>query len=211
MCDHLQMKPLLERLPEIKEIYLPFLEKLGKIYDSMDKAYQDAAESYDFHCTGCEDNCCMTRFHHHTFLEYLYLYEGFMSLDQNARDFVNSSTKKVMQKTKEAGSSGTQLRVMCPLNFQDRCRLYDRRPMICRLHGIPHELQKPGHNPVPGPGCDVFVVKCKEKTYFKFDRTPFYIEMAKLENELKQALEILERPKMTIAQMVDSWMEGSRR
>ncbi len=43
----------------------------------MDLKYKEAADYYGFDCTGCEDNCCFTRFFHHTLLEYLYIMEGY--------------------------------------------------------------------------------------------------------------------------------------
>jgi hypothetical protein len=74
--------------------------------------------------------------------------------------------------------------------------------MICRLHGIPHELQKPGQKVIHGPGCSTFDERCAHKRYFKFDRTPFYVAMAKLENEFKQAMGLDGRIRMTIAEMI---------
>ncbi len=74
--------------------------------------------------------------------------------------------------------------------------------MICRLHGIPHELQKAGHRVMYSPGCDAFTKQIKAKEYYKFDRTPFYIKMAELENELKKAAGITQKLKMTVAEML---------
>ena len=74
--------------------------------------------------------------------------------------------------------------------------------MICRLHGIPHELRKPGQPAVRVPGCDAFTDRFKEKDYFKFDRTPLYMEMAGLGKELREAVGFSEKIKMTVADMV---------
>ncbi|RLC07770.1 MAG: hypothetical protein DRI57_25320 [Deltaproteobacteria bacterium] len=74
--------------------------------------------------------------------------------------------------------------------------------MICRLHGIPHELRKPGQSAAHHPGCEAFTEQCEEKGCFKFDRTPFYIEMASLERDMKQALGTARKLKMTVAQML---------
>jgi hypothetical protein len=76
--------------------------------------------------------------------------------------------------------------------------------MICRMHGIPHQLQKPGRKVIVGPGCGTFDDCCSHKGYFKFDRTPFYLEMAKLENEFKQTVGIAGKIKMTVAEMIVS-------
>ena len=94
---------------------------------------------------------------------------------------------------------------MCPLNRNGLCLLYAYRPMICRLHGIPHQVQRPGLSVLNAPGCDIFAEQCQEKENFKFDRTPFYIEMAELERGLKQAVGITHKIKMTVAQMIKTF------
>jgi hypothetical protein len=77
--------------------------------------------------------------------------------------------------------------------------------MICRLHGIPHELARPGRGVLHAPGCDTFTRTCDVEKRFKFDRTPFYVEMAALEKELKQSAGRLRKIKMTVAQMIESF------
>ena len=168
----------------------------------MDKKYQEAADYYNFHCTGCEDNCCFTRFYHHTLLEYLYIMEGYNILDHEKQVEVKYRALEVCRKTELADEKGITELLMCPLNFDGLCLIYDYRPMICRLHGIPHELQRPGQSALYAPGCDAFTRHCQGKEHFKFDRTPFYIEVAELEKELKKAAGMPQKIKMTIAQMI---------
>jgi hypothetical protein len=55
----------------------------------------------------------------------------------------------------------------------------------------------------------MFDLQCSDKRYLKFDRTPFYFDMAKLENELKQAVGLSGRIKMTIAEMIVSRLQRS--
>jgi hypothetical protein len=55
----------------------------------------------------------------------------------------------------------------------------------------------------------MFDLQCSDKRYLKFDRTPFYFEMAKLESELKQAIGLSGRVKMTIAEMIVSRFQRS--
>jgi hypothetical protein len=74
--------------------------------------------------------------------------------------------------------------------------------MICRLHGIPHELKKPGQKTIYAPGCETFDHRCGHIGYFEFDRTPFYRELARLEQEVKQALGITAKFKMSVAEMI---------
>ena len=53
--------------------------------------------------------------------------------------------------------------------------------------------------------------RCANKPYYKYDRTPFYLEMAKLENEFKQAAGLDSRIKMTIAEMILRIAQGAGR
>lgn len=184
---------------------LPFLERLLRIYAAMDQKYQEAAEHYNFHCTGCEDSCCFTRFFHHTLLEYLYLYEGFKTFDREQQKKIIQKASDVCRKTISAAEKGQTVRLMCPLNSEGLCLLYAFRPMICRLHGIPHELQQPGMKSMVAPGCEAFTKRCSQKKYFKLDRTPFYIEMAALEKELKQAAGMTKKIKLTVADMIKTF------
>ena len=93
---------------------------------------------------------------------------------------------------------------MCPLNFDGRCILYAYRPMICRLHGIPHEFTRPDQRTLYGPGCEAFTKKYAQKGHIKFDRTPFYLAMAELEKDFKLKAGLTRKLKMTIAQMIIS-------
>ncbi|MFC1811069.1 hypothetical protein ACFL03_00050 [Thermodesulfobacteriota bacterium] len=174
----------------------------------MDQKYNEAAEYYNFHCTGCEDNCCFTRFYHHTLLEYLYIYEGFKTLDQKKQTKIIQKASEVYRKAVPAAEKEQTVRLICPLNLDGLCLLYAFRPMICRLHGIPHELQQAGEGIVHHPGCGAFTIQCQEKTYFKFDRTPIFIEMAGLEKDIRQAMGMTRKIKMTISEMVKTFGDG---
>ena len=179
-----------------------FIERLKQIYTSMDRAYRQAADPYGFTCDGCKDNCCRTRFYHHTMIEYIYMVEGLNTLTRKRQNEVKSRALTVFDETTRADGSGAVVRLMCPLNFDELCILYPYRPMICRLHGIPHELHKPGQNPVFGPGCETFDRRCGHNGYLKFDRTPFYRQVAMLEQKVRQALGFDGKIKMTVAEMI---------
>ncbi|MCU0590907.1 MAG: hypothetical protein MUC57_05475 [Desulfobacterales bacterium] len=102
-------------------------------------------------------------------------------------------------------SAGADTKPMCPLNEAGRCGVYAHRPMICRLHGIPHELHPPGRAPQApqlGPGCAEFHRLCGRAVYHPFDRTPLYAELARLESEFQQALGPRRKIRMTIAEML---------
>ena len=179
-----------------------FLGRLRDVFGAIDQEYNRATEHYQFQCDRCTDNCCLTRFYHHTYLEYYYLHMGFKKLAPRKRSEVLLKAKEACRETTKADEKEMPVRVMCPLNADSLCDLYPYRPMICRLHGIPHELRKPGQNVIHGPGCAAFAERCADNQYFRFDRTPYYKEMARLENEFKQALGFTRRIKMTVAEMV---------
>jgi len=185
--------------------YSVFFDKLLNLFTKMDQEYSKAAEYYGFGCQGCSDNCCQTSFYHHTYLEYFFVHEGFTHLSSEEKDQIEYRAQDVLRDIAVADKVGKPVRLMCPLNFNGLCGLYFYRPMICRLHGIPHELRKPGQNNIFGPGCGTFDERCCDKLYYEFDRTPFYIEMATLENEFKQTVGVGGRIKLTVAEMIASF------
>ena len=185
-----------------KDIY--FLKRLKEIFELMDQQYLKANNYYGFNCAGCEDNCCRTHFYHHTYLEYFYILEGFNTLADHKKDKIKARALQVCEKTVLADKKGEKVRLMCPLNFDGLCVLYPYRPMICRLHGIPHELKKKDKEVIYGSGCEVFTKKSRGKEYFKFDRTPFYRGLAGLEKEFIQVTGLTQKFKMTVAQMITS-------
>jgi Fe-S-cluster containining protein len=187
----------------------PFFERLTRLYDAMDRGYARAADTYGFHCDGCADNCCRTRFYHHTHLEYLFILQGVSSPDAKKQLMVQSRAAQVCRSYDRADEQGLPVRVLCPLNIDGRCILYAYRPMICRLHGIAHQLRKPGQSTIYGPGCATFDERCGDKPYFQFDRTPFYMDMVRLENEFKQNAGLTARIKMTISRMIATSAEGT--
>ena len=183
----------------------PLLKRLEDLFGEMESAYEAVAERYGFRCSGCEDNCCLTRFYHHTLLEVLYLAEGLERLSPAERRTLMVQAASVEDQMVEADRCAMNVRRMCPLNQDGQCRLYNHRPMICRLHGIPHELHRPGGDVSRHPGCDAFFDQCRKggiTEYIRFDRTPFYRAMAMLEKELRRETGYAEKIKLTIAQML---------
>jgi Fe-S-cluster containining protein len=185
--------------------YVPLLDRLTTLYGDMDRKYREAAEYYGFHCNGCEDNCCFTRFYHYTLLEYLYIMKGYHLLDTQIQAEVRCRARDVCRETGKADKRGDSPKLMCPVNSAGLCLIYAYRPMICRLHGIPHELASPGRGVVKASGCRIFTRTCSVNKYFRFDRTPFYAEMAALEKELRQSAGGMHKIKMTVAEMIISF------
>lgn len=179
-----------------------FRDKLEDLYTAMDSKYEAAAAFYEFVCNGCGDSCCFTRFYHHTFMEYFYILDGLETLDNHKKIEIKKSAHEVCEKLDEKDSKGLTTRVLCPLNDNSLCILYQYRPMICRLHGIPHELNTPGKGIKRNPGCDTFMKQHEHKGYFSFDRTAIYMEMANLEKEFRQKTGVTDKVKLTVAEMI---------
>jgi len=175
---------------------------IAALYNAMDKTWNKIAASYHFKCNGCENNCCKSLFFHHTYIEKAYLLHGFNALDSNRKEKILSRAESYCKKTFPQNSEIKSLKIYCPVNEDGRCLLYSYRPMICRLHGLPHELSRPGFNPVKGAGCDAGLFD--DKTYIKFDRTPFYQQMAQIEMTFRQDLNKTGKIKKTVAQMLIS-------
>ena len=175
------------------------LKRLAPLYAAMDAAYEAAAVAYRFACTGCAESCCRTRFHHHTLVEYHGLRDGFEQLPgvQQAEILARAESWCA-----EQARPVSDARSLCPLNAGGCWVLYTHRPMICRLHGIPHELHPPGRAPQLGPGCAEFHRCCGRAGYHPFDRTPLYAELARLESEFQQILGPRRKIRMTIAEML---------
>lgn len=180
----------------------PFLQRLESIFEEMDAGYREVAAVYGFDCRGCEDSCCLTRFYHHTFLEFLNIQEGLKALAPTVRPAIFRRAQRVVAAYAEADRTGRKRPIMCPLNQSGRCELYVHRPMICRLHGIPHELHHPVRGVVVGPGCREFDTTGCQARDLRLDRTPFYAALASLEKELRAAMDLRLKIRLTVADMV---------
>ena len=184
-----------------------FFDRLAEIYGEMDRAYDEVAGLYGFSCTGCVDNCCLTRFYHHTAIEYAYLVRSFTALPRSLRSGCMDRALAYNREMKRVRAEKGSFSRMCPLNENGLCLLYSSRPMICRLHGIPHELAPPGRAKTYGAGCGAFEAQCGKGVYHPFDRTPFYAAMADLERRFKEAAGISGKVRMTVAEMLESVSE----
>lgn len=181
-----------------------FLDRLKALYAQMDGAYGRVAAAHGFVCRGCEDNCCATRFHHHTLAECVGLWSGCLELEESAWKEVERRARSAAGPAGAGGPLADRGEQMCPLNFDGRCIVYPVRPMICRLHGVAHEIRFPGRPVQTGPGCDVFEMHAtaRGKAYMPLDRTPLYLGMAALENDLRTHLGFTGRIHKTVAEVL---------
>lgn len=184
-----------------------YLPRIAEIFEAIDKAYLEAQRVYGFGCEGCADNCCVTKFHHHTLIEEMYLSEGFKRLGENKKKNIITSAENVVQ---VHNTSAEDVRVMCPVNEDGRCVLYEHRPMICRIHGVPYEVFKKDMTVEYGMGCYRFITeKGKDPKGFKINRTRHYIELAMLEKEIRERQNFTGRYKKTTAEMILSIAKAS--
>ena len=93
-------------------------------------------------------------------------------------------------------------RRICPLNIDTMCILYRERPMICRLHGIPHVMRHPAKGMITGTGCHIFEASHGQSSGHPLDRTPIYTAMARLERTLRRNSGIEAPVRLTVAQMI---------
>lgn len=178
------------------------LDELSRLYERMDGAYRQFTVQTGFICQGCEDNCCQTRFHHHTLAELVYLRTGLAQLPDARQRKIRERADKAEHEATRCQVEGMPLWIMCPLNEKDKCVLYEYRPMICRMHGVPHELHRPDGVRQVGPGCDEFYNQCGTPDGLRMDRTPYYRDMAQLEGRLRRQTGYGQKIKLTVAQMI---------
>ncbi len=188
-----------------------FMERLQTIYEAMNRAYDEIARHYGCSCEGCDGNCCKSYFHHHTVVEYLGLATGLQTLSEERRHAVRLLARGFVRERDRLQAAGEKIELMCPLSQEGLCGLYTVRPMICRLHGVPHSYRRPDMVLVTGEGCPKLVPPGKGAVVRReLDRTPFYTDMAALERQLRQEIEFGGRVKMTIADMIVAEAEELR-
>ena len=177
---------------------------LTQLYNDMDNDWGRVADLYDFQCTGCTDNCCLSLFFHHTYVEAAFIKHGIKMLSKEEQKKIINNAQNYCTQTFGAGVNGTAPPVSqkspCPLLLNGQCRLYEFRPMICRMHGLPHELHRPGHGILKGPGCKAG--QFERHPYIPFDRTPFYSRMAGIELAFRNLAGKTGKVKKTIAQII---------
>lgn len=178
--------------------------KMRDLYGRMGKAYDRSALCYDFSCSGCDENCCEERFYHHTLSEFLYLRQGIQTLEGGKRKEIFDRAKEVAELCRMHDREGQARRIMCPLNSDNLCSLYEYRLMICRLHGVPYKMRRPDGTEAQGIGCHRidWDMSSEKSTECMFDRTDLYRELSGIEIELRQKLGFSQRIKMTIAEMI---------
>lgn len=160
--------------------------RLAELYADMERAYAETASAAGLTCAGCEDNCCLTHFQHHTHVEWAYLWKGMLALPEARRAEYLRRARDVVAQCEAARAAGVVPRVMCPVNDEGLCGLYAHRLMICRMHGTRNVLLRPDGQRQLFRGCHRFCGLTDgqpDEAVPTLDRTPFYRRLAELEME----------------------------
>jgi Fe-S-cluster containining protein len=186
------------------ELKSKLFEDLAHLYTTMEAAYSRAADTFGLSCEGCSDNCCTSYFQHHTYIEWAYLWEGINACSEERRRGFLDRAKAYVAQSRLCLAQGKTPGMMCPLNENGLCRLYEHRLMICRMHGVPNSFIRPDGKVMRFPGC----IRCQEQYADldqapMLDRTPFYKALASLEMAL-MAFQGYAMPKvkLTLAEML---------
>ncbi len=180
--------------------------QLEDIYQKLQLEYERVAGELDFTCTACPDNCCDSYFLHHTYLEWVYLWEGVRLLPKDEQRELVIRAEEYLARVKEAVEKDERPQVMCPINKNGLCTLYKHRLLVCRTHGVPARLRRPDGQTMIFPGCFRCqdIVKQKKITdQLCVERTSLLQRLACLENDLLGGKRYLyPKVKMTIAEML---------
>ena len=184
------------------------LKRLADLYRRMDEAYAAAAAPIGLSCAGCADSCCETVFRHHTYVEWAGLWDGLSRLPAPRLVEIRDAAGDWIRRHQNPLLPGVRPRVPCPLSAESpeglRCGLYEVRPMVCRLHGVPNVLIHPRGGQSAFPGCDRAQALGKTCEPALVDRTPLLTELARLEMDLvgRERMGKLPRVDLTIAEMI---------
>ena len=181
-------------------------KQLAVVYEKMAAAYNNCAAEAGLSCSGCTTNCCTSYFQHHTYIEWAYLWQGMYSLAPQQRQYFMQKAKAYIAEANQSLSIGALPHVMCPLNEDGLCALYQYRLMICRLHGTRNSFLLPNGQQRLFPGCTVFASRFAQhpsESIPTLDRTPFYQQLAQLEVALlKTSKKPLQKVNLSIAEML---------
>lgn len=179
------------------------VHRLRDLYALMDHAYTAAAAEVRFSCRGCDGAaCCTVDVPLYTFTEMHYLRRGFSFLDESRQRTILDRCR-IMLEAKSANPAGDAYRgAACVLSFDGLCGLYEYRPMICRLAGIPHFFVRPDGSTRESGGCHRYELEALPlHPTMRLDRTHFYRIMGEIEIDAVKALGARTAPR-TIAEVL---------
>jgi len=181
------------------------IPRIRELYRKIDSAYAAAAEKIGLTCEDCDGvTCCTVDLTLHTFIEISYLRLGFNTLEPSQQSTILTKSQGIVEAKSEAPYGDRYRSAVCALNSAGACMLYEYRPMICRLAGIPHVFTRPDGFKVKSGGCKKFEETCRgQNPEAIIDRSEFYREMAAMEIEAVRARR-RRTEKLTVAEMLVS-------
>ncbi|MFW2365908.1 MAG: hypothetical protein ACN4GW_05795 [Desulforhopalus sp.] len=193
----------------MKELLLPegLVRELEEIYSMLQQEYSKVASELDFSCDGCPDNCCDSYFLHYTYAEWAYLWLGVNQLDPKRKEALINKAKLYLDECERARAVDERPEVMCPINEDGLCVLYQHRLLVCRTHGVPATMTRPDGQTLRFPGCfrcqEIIEVVSDSREVPFVARTALLQKLARLENDLLQnRRHLLPKIRMTIAEML---------
>ncbi|MFH1148810.1 MAG: hypothetical protein V1736_14055 [Pseudomonadota bacterium] len=201
-----QQEIVLPSIPanKIKELDC-LMERLQHTYEKMNQAYARVAGYYERSCEGCDGNCCTSYFHHHTLAECVYLVRGLRTLGKERQKEIGDQARDFVRERERLKQEAREIKLMCPINENGLCGLYDFRPMICRLHGVPFSYRRPDMVVIRGDGCPKLApLGRNDPARAEVDRTPLYRDMAMLEQRIRSETGFSGRVKVMIADILAS-------
>jgi Fe-S-cluster containining protein len=193
----------------VKEVVLSDtqLRELEDIYQKLQQEYERVAEFLNFSCNGCPDNCCDSYFLHHTYAEWAHLWLGIRKLAPERQQLLVTRAKNYLEQCQLDLSAGKRPQIMCPLNEEGLCVLYQHRLLVCRTHGVPASMTRPDGQTLRFPGCfrcqEIVDVRDKLAQAPHVERTGLLQKLALLENQLlDNKRHLVPRVKKTIAEML---------
>ncbi len=186
--------------------WIPSLEGL---YHRIDATYAALAGRIGFSCKGCDGaKCCTVDLMLHTFAEQLYLRRGSRASEPSSQAEISRRCKALLDAKQDSPHGDAYRNAVCVLNSGGLCQLYEYRPMICRLAGIPHVFTRPDGKRVLGEGCPRFRTAIEPLwPDVLLDRSELYRDMASIEIEFVRSAG-KRAPSLTVAETL-MWEDGS--
>lgn len=162
------------------------IPRLAELYRNIDSTYEAVVGEVGFSCGGCDGvKCCTVDLSLHTLIEMLYLRRGLNALGTSRQQNILQRCRQIVRDKRDDPYGSAYRSAVCALNFEGLCSLYEYRPMICRLAGVPHTIARPNGTTVESGGC----VRYENDVLPRYpgpriDRTQFYREMASIEMEI---------------------------
>jgi len=193
----------------VKELILSeqMVKELEDIYERLQQEYEKVAGELNFSCSGCPDNCCDSYFLHHTYAEWAHLWLGFRQLDPKRQQTLIARAQSYLEQCERDLANGQRPQVMCPLNEEGLCALYQHRLLVCRTHGVPATMIRPDGQTLRFPGCfrcqEIVDTRSKQEQPPHVKRTQLLRKLVLLENEfLENKRHLMPKVKISIAEML---------